>query len=160
MTRILALLPLLALTACGNSDNTTVDAEGNTITPIVVADAVCRPTPTGRQVTACYLNLVAASDDRLVSVDSPAAALAQIHETSMEGGMGMMRPIEDGVPLTAGEPVSFSPGANHIMLSGVREPLATGDTVELTLTFEHAPKLVVAATVGQPTEANAGVPAA
>ena len=31
---LLAALPLLALGACGNSDNTTVDADGNTITPI------------------------------------------------------------------------------------------------------------------------------
>jgi copper(I)-binding protein len=157
----LAALPLLGLSACGepaNIGNTYTDADGNTITQIIVADEVCRPTPNGRQVTACYLNLVAAADDRLVSVESPVAPRVQIHEMKMESNMMMMRPIESGVPLTGGQVINFTPGGNHIMLNGVREPLVEGDTVELTLKFDNAPDVTVTARVGQPTEANEGFP--
>jgi len=156
LMKLIAALPLLALAACGNTDNTTMDADGNAVTPIVVADAICRPTPNGRQVTACYLNLVAASDDRLVSIQTPAAALAQLHEMKMESNMMMMRPIDGGATLAAGQVVNFTPGGNHIMLSGVREPLVEGDTVELTLSFQSAPDLTLTVPVGQPTAANEG----
>ena len=153
---LFAALPLLALGACGNSDNTSVDADGNTVTPIVAADAICRPTPNGRKVTACYLNLVAAEDDTLKSVATPAAARTSIHETKMESNMMMMHPMEGGVPMTAGQPVTFTPGGNHIMLNDTTNPLVAGDTVELTLSFAKAPDLTVTAAVGQPTAGNDG----
>ena len=163
MNRLIALavLPLLSLSACGepaNIGNTYTDAEGNTITQIIISDEVCRPTPNGRPVTACYLNLVAAADDRLISIESPVSPRVQIHEMKMESNMMMMRPIEGGVPLTGGEVINFTPGGNHIMLNGVSEPLVEGDTVELTLQFETAPDVTVTARVGQPTEANEGFP--
>jgi copper(I)-binding protein len=156
---LLATLPLLALAACGKADNTTVEVDGNTITPIVVADAICRPTPNGRNVTACYLNLVSAEDDRLESVTTPAAARTSIHESKMEGNMMTMQPIEGGIAIRAGEAVNFTPGGNHIMLNDVINPLVEGDTVELTLSFDKAADLTVTAAVGQPTAENDGFPA-
>ena len=156
---LLSALPLLALGACGNSDNTTVAADGSTVTPIVAADAICRPTANGRKVTACYLNLVAAEDDTLESVATPAAARAAFHESRMESNMMMMHPLEGGIPMVAGEVVNFTPGGNHIMLNDVAEPLVEGDTLDLTLTFAKAPDLTITVPVGQPTEANDGFPA-
>ncbi|WP_269514349.1 copper chaperone PCu(A)C [Brevundimonas subvibrioides] len=152
----LAALTMLGLTACGNTDSTTVGADGNTVTPVVVTDAICRPTANGRKVTACYLHLVSTRDDTLESVATPAAARASIHETTMESNMMMMHPIEGGVPMTAGQPVVFTPGGNHIMLNDVAEPLVAGDTVELTLSFAQAPDLTVTAAVGQPPASNEG----
>ena len=64
--------------------------------------------------------------------------------------MMMMRELEAGLPLPAGQAVSLAPGGDHIMLMGVTEPLKTGDTVPLTLTFANAPPVEVTATVGQP----------
>lgn len=136
----------LVLAACGQPASSEKAGAG----PVVAADAVCRPTPRGRQVTGCYLTLTAPAADTLVSVASPVAALAQIHEMRMESNMMMMRELEAGVPLPAGEAVTLAPGGNHIMLMGVTEPLATGDRVELTLTFANAAPVEVTATVGQP----------
>lgn len=148
---LFAALPLLALAACGQpAPSATSEAAG----PVVVTGAICRPTPTGRQVTGCYLTLTAPAADTLVSVASPASALAQVHEMRMESNMMMMRELEDGLPLPAGQAVALAPGGNHIMLMGVTEPLKTGDTVPLTLTFATAAPVEVTATVGQPAVAT------
>jgi copper(I)-binding protein len=143
----LAALATLTLTACqpAASDGT-VEAAG----AVVVADAVCRPTPNGRPVTGCYLTLTAPAADTLVSVSTPAAARAQIHEMRMENNLMMMGELENGLPLPAGQAVALAPGGNHIMLLEVAAPLTAGDTVPLTLTFAQAAPVEVTATVGQP----------
>ncbi len=143
----LAALSALALSACGQSGPS---AKAGAAGPVVVADALCRPTPNGRQVTGCYLTLTAPAADTLVSVSSPVAALAQVHEMRMESNMMMMRELEAGLPLPAGQAVSLAPGGNHIMLMGVTEPLRAGDAVPLTLTFATAAPIEVTAPVGQP----------
>jgi len=119
--------------------------------PVVeVSDAICRPTPLGRQVSGCYLTVTASGDDTLLSVASPAGALAQIHSTRMENNMMVMYELKQGLPLPAGQAVTLAPGGDHIMLLGVREPLVTGDTVPLTLAFAQAGPVEVEASVGQP----------
>ncbi|WP_396595578.1 copper chaperone PCu(A)C [Brevundimonas sp. R86498] len=146
----LAALPLITLAACSPPAG---PGSTDAASAVVVADALCRPTPPGRQVTGCYLTLTAPTADTLVSVASPAAALVQVHEMRMESNMMMMRELEAGLPLPAGEAVSLAPGGNHIMLMGVTEPLKTGDTVALTLTFATAAPVEVSATVRTPPAA-------
>ncbi len=149
--RPLALVAACAtLSACGQP---TASGKAEAAGPVVVSGAICRPTPTGRQVTGCYLTLTAPSADTLVSISTPVAALAQVHEMKMESNMMMMRELEAGLPLPAGQAVALAPGGNHIMLMGVTEPLKTGDTVPLTLTFATAAPVEVSATVGQPPAA-------
>ena len=146
MQRLLLAAALIGLAACQPA------APAGPVT-VTATDAVCRPTPNGRNVTGCYLTLTASADDRLVSVASPAAATAEIHEMSTEGGVMRMGELKDGLPLPAGEAVALAPGGNHIMLIGVTAPLKAGDVVSLTLTFEHAQAYGVRATVGQPAPA-------
>lgn len=138
-------LPALALLCLG------VAACQDAAAPSVeVADAVCRPTPNGRDLTGCYMILTATTDDRLVSVSTPAAALAELHEMSTEGGIMSMAEMSGGLPLPAGQATALQPGGNHIMLMQVTAPLAEGDRVELTLTFEDAAPITVSARVGNP----------
>ena len=144
---LVAALSVLGLAACGQPGSSAREGAAG---PVVVVDALCRPTPNGRQVTGCYLTLTAPTVDSLVSVASSIAALAQIHETTMESNMMMMHELEAGLPLPAGQAVSLAPGATHIMLMGVTEPLKAGDTVPLTLTFATAAPVEVTAAVGQP----------
>lgn len=143
----------LALAACTPGEPAGKDAAAATVQ---VGDALCRPTPVGRQMTGCYLTLTATTDDRLVSVSSPAAGRAEIHESRMESNMMMMQQLRDGLPLPAGETVELKPGGNHIMLLAVREPLKAGDTVVLNLTFASSPAAEVIATVGQPALTDSG----
>lgn len=154
MTRTsLLAFALLTLVACSPGGGSGEPATVQT------SDAICRPTPVGRQMTGCYLTLTTPTADRLVSASSPDANMVQIHESRIEGGMMMMAELRDGLPLPAGETVALEPGGNHLMLMGVKEPLVAGDTVALTLTFESSPPLEIIATVGQPPLPQ-GAPAA
>jgi copper(I)-binding protein len=153
MTRSpLLALALLSLAACSPSGS----YDGGEPATVQVSDAVCRPTPVGRQMTGCYLTLTSATADRLVSVASPNANLVQIHESRIESGMMMMSELRDGLPLPAGETVALAPGGNHLMLLGVKEPLVAGGSLALTLNFETSPPVEVSATVGQPAAAAPG----
>lgn len=145
MKRLLILSAVMAASACSPSAETSAD-----LAVVNVTGAICRPTPEGRQVTGCYLTLTASRDDTLMTAESTASALAQVHESSMENNMMVMYEAKAGLPLPAGLAVSLAPGGNHIMLLGVKEPLAVGDTVPLTLTFASAAPVEVEASVGQP----------
>ncbi|NJC40006.1 copper(I)-binding protein [Brevundimonas alba] len=123
---------------------------------VEVSGALCRPTPVGRHSTGCYLTLKASADDRLVSLSTPLAGRAQVHESRMESNMMMMLELKDGLALPASQIVELKPGGNHIMLLGVEEPLKVGDTVPLTLTFATAEPVEVTAAVGQPAIADSG----
>ena len=148
------LAVLGGLAACNSGDQTQPDPA----VLVQAADALCRPTPIGRQTTGCYLTLIAGADDRLVSVSTPVAGRAQIHESRIESNMMMMREIKGGLVLPAGQAVELKPGGHHIMLLAVADPLKTGDTVALTLTFEAAQPVEVIARVGQPALSDYGTP--
>ncbi|MDY6923833.1 MAG: copper chaperone PCu(A)C [Pseudomonadota bacterium] len=151
----IVLLAIAGLAACTSGEKAATSAAG----AVQVSEALCRPTPVGRQTTGCYLTLTAEADDRLVSAATAVAGRAQIHESRIESNMMMMRELKDGLPLPAGEAVQLKPGGNHIMLLGVAEPLRAGDSVPLTLTFAAAPPVEVVARVGQPALAHDGPPA-
>lgn len=150
MKRLLIPAALIALSACQQP------APEGGVAAVQVADAICRPTPNGRQATGCYLTLTASRNDTLLSVESPVGALAQIHSSNLENNMMIMYEMKAGLPLPAGQAVSLAPGGNHIMLLGVKEPLVTGDSVPLTLTFASARPMEIAVPVGQPPLPGAG----
>ncbi len=139
----------LTLAACGQPAEKPADAAAVPGT-VTVADAWCRPTPNGAKAGGCYVTLTAGSDDRLVSVSTPLADTAQIHEMKMENGMMSMSELKDGLPLPAGQKVELKPGSTHIMLMGLRDPLVDGGVASFTLTFEKAPAIGVHAAIKQP----------
>jgi copper(I)-binding protein len=56
--------------------------------------------------------------------------------------MMQMRPVE-GVDIPPGVPIKIEPGGLHIMLQGLKQPLAPGFVFPLTLDFRDAGMLVV-----------------
>src|SRR5260370_989879 len=68
---------------------------------------------------------------------TPAANKAELHSMTREGSIMKMRPLA-GIDLPAGRPVTLKPGAVHIMLLGLTEPLRAGQSFPLTLHFEKA----------------------
>ena len=117
---------------------------------VEITNLTCRPTPNGRNVTACFASFAATTDDRLVSISSPNADDVQVHSVRTDIGMMVMREMEDGLALPAGETIQLRPGGDHIMVIGAHTPLAEGDRLSLAFTFERAGEVGVRATVGQP----------
>lgn len=105
--------------------------------PVTVRDAWVRAPAPGQKVAGAYMELVARTPQALTGVASAAAARAELHSMSMEGGIMRMRPVAR-IELPAGKAVKLAPGGLHIMLVDLRQPLKPGEKVPLTLTVERA----------------------
>ncbi len=84
--------------------------------------------------------------DALTSASSDAARTVELHEVQKEGGMMKMRPVKS-IPVPAGGTVELKPGGYHIMLLDLKHDLKPGDTVPVTLSFEHGGELRIEAAV-------------
>jgi copper(I)-binding protein len=82
-------------------------------------------------------------DDRLLAAASDVAERVELHTHVMDGDVMRMVEMEEGFPIPAGESVLLERGGKHVMFLGLTRSLATGDEVELTLTFEEAGEMVV-----------------
>lgn len=98
-----------------------------------------REMPPSAPTAAVYLVVQndANSADRLLSVDTPAAAKAELHEHIHQNGLMKMQQVAS-VDIPAHGAVAFAPMAYHVMLFGLKAPLKAGQTFALTLHFEHA----------------------
>ena len=115
--------------------------------PIEVTDAWARMPPGGKNGAAFLTLTDRGAADRLIGASAPVAERTELHESIDDHGVMKMRPVE-AVPLATGTPVTLMPGGKHIMLMGLKEPLAPGTTFPLTLRFEHAAPVTVQVTVG------------
>jgi copper(I)-binding protein len=99
-----------------------------------------RATPKGAEVAGAYFKITntGTTPDRLVGGSSPVAGRFEIHEMSMDNGVMKMRPVQGGVEIKPGESVELKPGAYHVMMLGLKQPLNKGDHVKATLNFEKA----------------------
>jgi hypothetical protein len=102
---------------------------------VKVANAWVRAPVPGQKTASAYVELTSARDAALVAVASPAAASAELHSMSMEGGVMRMRALKR-IELPAGQTVKLAPGANHVMLIDVTKPLKAGDKVPLVLSVQ------------------------
>jgi periplasmic copper chaperone A len=139
MKAILLIAPFVLLSACSAQPA----AEAN----VTITDPWCRPAAAGAGAVGCYVTLQAATNDRLVAVETPAAERGEIHTMSMDDGVMRMRQLPDGLALPAGEDVTLKPGAEHLMLMAPTSAFDEGGEVDLTLTFENAPAQTVSAQI-------------
>jgi copper(I)-binding protein len=104
----------------------------------------------GQSIGVVYLSIEneGATEDRLLSVESPAASEVAIHAMSMVGTTMQMRELPN-LLLPAATIVSLERGSMyHLMLTGLKQPLQNGDKIPLTLRFEHAGKIELSVHVG------------
>jgi periplasmic copper chaperone A len=146
MLRRFACLATL-LVACS------VHARDFRVGDIVIADAWTRPTATGMPMGVAYFTLtnLGRTADALIAASTPLAARAEIHETSIVEGMARMRPLGE-IGLAAGQRVAVAPGGIHLMLVGLKAPLAAGTRVPLTLEFRAAGRVTIELTVTARTQ--------
>ena len=124
---------------------------------IKVEDAWARATPGAAKSAAIYLTITnnGTAADTLEAVSSPAAEHAGLHEDKMANGVMQMRPVKN-LTIEPGKSVVLEPSTYHIMLTGLKAPLKEGQTVPLTLTFDHAGQQQVTAAVAKVGAMHAG----
>jgi periplasmic copper chaperone A len=124
----LALLPPATISA-GAADN-----NGPTIDR-----AWARATPGAATTGAVYFQIESPIADRLTGITSPVARKAELHTHVEENGLMLMREVEGGLPVPAGQKVELkSGGLLHVMLIDLKQKLKAGETFPLTVTFEKA----------------------
>lgn len=106
---------------------------------VTVKDPWVRATVPHQKATGIFMQLTAQQDARLVEVQSPVAAIVEIHEMKMENEVMKMRPVSV-LPLPADKTVELKPGGFHIMLMDLKQQIKEGDVVALTLVVENKDK--------------------
>jgi periplasmic copper chaperone A len=118
---------------------------------IKVDQAWARATPGNAKSAAIYLtvtNTGTTPDTLEGAVSTPAAEHADLHEMKMSNNVMEMRPVKS-LTIDPGKSIVLQPGGYHIMLTGLKGPLKEGQTVPLTLTFDHAGTQQVTASVAK-----------
>ncbi len=125
-------------------------AQGSKAAPVEIGHPYARSTAAGQAMSSAYLSLKNSGKvDKLLSVSTPVAAAVEMHSMSMDGNVMRMRQI-DAIELPAGQVVELKPGGLHLMLMGLKQPLATGSQFEMTLVFEQAGPVKVQVEVAAP----------
>lgn len=100
----------------------------------------------GAKTGAVFMSIEnhASVDEVLTAITTDAAERAELHSHKAgEGGTMQMLKIEGGIPIPAGESHDLERGGDHIMLMGLTRAVKDGDTISMTLTFEHAGEVTV-----------------
>jgi copper(I)-binding protein len=103
-----------------------------------VQDAWARASVPGQKATGAFMKITASADTRLVSISTPVAAVAEVHEMKVDGGVMTMRAVTGGLALPAGKPVELKPGSYHLMLMDLKQPLQKDTAIPITLVFKDA----------------------
>ncbi len=115
-------------------------AQGASSTSITVEQPWSRATPNGAKTGAVYLTIdnKSGTADQLTGASSDVADKVQIHQMKVENGVMKMREIPGGLSVPANGSVTLKPGGYHVMLIGLKKPLAVGEKFPLTLKFAKA----------------------
>jgi copper(I)-binding protein len=150
MTRLLAAL-LLAVLA------TAAQAHEYKLGALEIKHPWTRATPKNAPVAGGYLKITntGTTPDRLTGGSAEVAQKFEVHDMSMDGGVMKMRELKEGLEIPPGAAVELKPGSYHIMMMNLSRPLAKGDKVKGSLTFEKAGKVDIEFAV----EAMGGSPA-
>jgi periplasmic copper chaperone A len=115
---------------------------------LTVKDAWARPPLAPQNNTAVYMTLenTGTKPKSVVSVSTPDAAKAEIHEMRMQSGMMSMMPVK-ALTVPANGHVELKPGGFHIMCTGLKKTLKPGDRMNLVLKLDDGTSVPVTAMV-------------
>ena len=138
MIRVLFAAMLLA---CGSA--MAADSAGITVTAAWVRASLGQSS-----TTAAYIKVEnkGTTEDKLLSVSTPAAAMAHLHESVSSNGIMQMNAVP-ALVIKPGQTVELTPGGMHIMVMNLKAPLKAGATMPLMLKFEKAGEIKVEAEV-------------
>ena len=113
------------------------------------------PTRPGLQTGGVYLRAIRNGSnraDRLIAARTPVAERVALHQMRLDGEVMRMRAVP-ALAIPAHGEVSLRHGStdgHHLMLQGLKAPLADGQRFPLTLVFERAGELAVTVWVQTP----------
>jgi copper(I)-binding protein len=139
MRKLILALAALAALAIPATLSTPSFAHEQKFGDLVLHHAWARATPAGAKTGAVYVRIEnhGMAEDKLIGVASDIAAKVEVHNMTMENNTMVMGPAGDLVIPMHGM-IELAPHGLHIMLMGLKKPLAEGDTFAVTLTFEEA----------------------
>lgn len=138
---ILSMLLVASVIAVGCSSDTPKESSDLNTEPEQIVNRI-RPAAEGGTTAAyfIYKNPLEVADT-LLSVESPVAEMAQVHQTyeTEDGMMGMMEQTD--IYMGPGEEIVFEQGGLHIMLMHLKHTIAEGDSVLVKLHFVEGGKV-------------------
>ena len=157
MTNIFHRSLFLALAILGLGGSNVIAADSGAFT---FSDMELRATAEGMPSSAAYLKISnnGTSDDRLITAKATIAKHVKIHSMEMDNGVMLMRAVDGGITVAAGDSVTLSPGGSHIMLTGLTTNLAPGSQHEIILVFEKAGDITLTATARRPGDIMTKMP--
>ena len=116
-----------------------------TVGDLSIGEAWARAMLPGQPAGGGYLTVTNRSSepDRLLGASSPSAGMVELHTMAVVNDVMTMRPVEGGLEIPAGATVELKPGGYHLMLMGLKRPLAKGESFPASLTFEKAGRVTV-----------------
>ena len=125
---LLAILIVAAGCSGGDSAGLSVD------------DPWARPNPNVATNAAFFMTLTNTGDveERLVSAQTDACRVIELHESVMSDGVMSMQQLSDGMVIPAGGTVLLQPGGLHVMCIDKLVDFTEGDEIELNLEFVDA----------------------
>ena len=105
---------------------------------LMIKDVWAREAPPTAFNGAVYLVIHnSGKTDRLLGGSTPAADAVELHTHVHENGLMKMQRLPQ-VEIPGAEVTEFKPGARHIMLFGLHQPLTAASEFDLKLEFERA----------------------
>lgn len=131
-----AALAAASLTACGSdSSDSSDDAQAGTDT-VTVSDAWVRASDGPMTGSFGVISNAGDVDVTVVSAETSASDMTELHEVVMIDGEMKMQEKQDGFVVPAGGEHVLEPGADHVMVMNMTDPVLPGDEVQITLTLE------------------------
>lgn len=97
-------------------------------------------------VSAAYMTIdnKTSAADRLVSITTSVADVAQVHQTVQTGdGMTAMQQVQGGLEIPANASVELKPGGYHVMIMKLHQDLVAGQRFSMTLTFQSGKQIII-----------------
>ncbi len=140
-----SVLLLTILGTAASADDMMPMMQDVTAGQLTLSDGFAHATLPNQPVAGGFITITNAGDaaDTLIAVRSDIAQVMQIHEMAMQDDTMVMRELEGGVVVPAGEAVMLKPGGMHLMFMQLDGPLVEGENVSVTATFEQAGDVVL-----------------
>jgi len=127
----------------------TAAARDFTMGGIKIEQPWTRVTPEGAKVAGGFMKITNTGKqaDTLVGGTFPLAAVFQVHQMSMDGGVMKMSELAGGLEIAPGATVELKPGSYHVMFMDLKQPIKAAETIKGSLIFKKAGTIEIEYTV-------------